>query len=253
MTTSSAEMTSGRFAACVVVFLAASAGATAHGAKIDFLLTVNVVTNTWELSASTDSPGGIAGFAVNLANIETGTSVAPRSVYGNTPIKGFTVAMHDLPIPQLAGTPSYCQAAAGQLALDVYSIVYGIGYVPVPDSDFGVQPPTIGMVGSALAVPTNLYVGTYNPANGLPGYQTNGQGIPNYKVAVANVYIAPPPPGGYDRPVTPNEITLDAQIVNYNLLVVPEPQAFLLFLIGMSLVFLTGRDIQRHRRAAQET
>src|SRR5690349_20147192 len=84
---------------CVAALLIIFASSKSQAGRLDFYLTINVVTDTWELAASTDSPGGIASIVCNLVNYGVGHSVAPRSAYGDTPIKGFTIGYFELPNP----------------------------------------------------------------------------------------------------------------------------------------------------------
>jgi hypothetical protein len=222
-----------RAASAVVILLAASAGNLARAARIDFYLTVNNVENTWELSASTDSPGGIGAIAVNLQNAHWGQSVAPRSVVNDMPFKGFTQLNLNVPIPIFGGTPDFYQAASGQNPTNIHSLVYGIGYTPVPDAEFGVQLPTINMIGSAETVPTVFYSGIYYPMYGTPSFH------PQQNSLVAALYNSAPPPGGYDRPVLPSEITFTPQIVGYNVQIVPEPSTWYLLLLAIPVLWRT--------------
>src|SRR5690606_13091898 len=110
----------------------------AFGARLDFFLTVDQATETWELAASTDSPGGIAGFSVNLVNFGVGINVAPRSWDIEAIPRGLWFGYQKLPVPGKSNTsPVYGQAFAAQ-HIDPEGVVYGIGFEPVPDSAFGV-------------------------------------------------------------------------------------------------------------------
>lgn len=217
--------------ALLAITVAAGSGKFALGARLDVFLTIDVNSHTWELAASTDSPGGISTFHVNLINFGTGTSIAPRSAFDGAALLGFKVGNLDLPLSQFQpNEPLYGHAFVGQLPLNTSDIVYGIGYAPVPDSAFEIQPP-IQMIGSALKVPTVMFVGSYDPANGLPDFnshQDRWPGTNNYNVG--SVYSAPPPPGGYDSAVRPSDITLNVQTTSLNVVVVPEPTGWLVLM-----------------------
>lgn len=135
-------------------------------AIVDFYLEINPSGHTWSLSASTDSPHGIAAFAVNLKNTLTGDSLAPRGgIVGIE--KGFTIG----------NTWFSQQAFAGQNPLSPGTLVYGIGYSPVSNTQFsflGTEPSV--MFGDATVVPTKLYIGTYDPARPLPNYDYKEMG-----------------------------------------------------------------------------
>src|SRR5262245_11286923 len=118
-----------RNALLLVVLFVVSSHASLRASTVDFYLVVDVSTNTWTLSASTDSPGGIAGIVVDLINVDTGTSVAPRGFSVGVGEKGFRVG----------NTFLDAQAFAAQYPLQLDSLVYGVGYAPVPTLDFGIN------------------------------------------------------------------------------------------------------------------
>lgn len=194
----------------VVPFLCSIATA----ARLDYYLKIDNVSHTWELAASTDSPGGIGAIVVNIRTPGGGWCVAPRA------LKGFTLYDDWL-------GPSYLpmgkQAFAAQVPIDITSIVYGIGYIPVLDSEFALVP-GFEMYGTAETVPTVFYRGWYLPMEGTPSFHSKQENAPG------SVYIAPPPPGGYDKPVIPSDITLVPQIVTYTTYVVPEPASWVIAL-----------------------
>jgi hypothetical protein len=217
----------------------------APGISLDYFLTVDVTTNTWELAASTDSPGGIAAIIVNLTNYGTGYSVAPRSVYQGAPVRGFIVGNPDLPATDWPSDhENYNQAWSAQFPIDVESLTYRIGYSPVSNSVFGADQPPIEMIGSAMTVPTIFYVGTYNPANGLPDFAAKQPEHPfaHYPIPGA-VYINPPPPGGYEIPVHPSDVTYRVQQASYSVRIVPEPAAILLAVLSAPAVYLLRRRL----------
>jgi hypothetical protein len=219
---------------CCAVFGALGTVSSASAARLDYYLTIDNVNHTWELAASTDSPGGIGAIVVDLILPGFGQCVAPRG------IKGFTVyGLH------YATASGGVQAFAGQVPFDVSNIVYGVGYAPVADSEFGVLPPLVEMVGSAHSVPTVFYHGWYDPSSSwLPSFH------PIQPILGGSVYVSPPPPGGYEKPVVPSEITRTPEIVTFNTLVVPEPSALLIGSFGFSLCSIIVLYGHRKRTAA---
>src|SRR5687767_8542419 len=82
------------------LMLCASLTARSSAITVDFTLTIDVSTHSWTLSSATDAIGGIGAFAVELGNIPSGTSVAPRSVFNDIPVRGFTVGNNFSEYPQ---------------------------------------------------------------------------------------------------------------------------------------------------------
>jgi hypothetical protein len=233
-----------RSAFAAIALVVAFCGHSAHGARLDFYLTIDELANTWELAASTDAPGGIGGIVVQLINYGTGVSVAPRTEFLGAPVKGFIIGNHELPDTRYGETHARGQAFAAMFPLELSSLVYGVGYVPVPDSAFGAVSPAT-MVGSAETIPTVFYKGSYNPAEGVPDFN------PVQPFRVAMLYLSAPPPGGYDRPVEPTDISYNSEFVSFNRLIVPEPGAVVSLLVGLALLSAGKRCLtSRNRKTA---
>jgi hypothetical protein len=140
---------------CVLVLLAF--GRVSSAFTLRFYLDIQN-NGTWNLYGSTDAPGGIAAAVVNLKNVTTGTSVAPRAGFGNTVFTGFDVG----------NIFQERQAFAGQNPTGEDSVVYGIGYTPVPDSSFMRPPFPLQITGTASSLPVRLYTGTWNQSGPMP-------------------------------------------------------------------------------------
>lgn len=123
-------------------------------------------SGVWNLYGSTDAPGGIAAAAVYMKNVTDGTSVAPRgAVFGN-PVSGYTVGNIFYRREALAA-----QLPMGEFPKGNSTVVHGIGYAPIPDSEFLPSPifqPQFQMEGTANKLPVRLYTGTWNPSGPLP-------------------------------------------------------------------------------------
>jgi hypothetical protein len=220
---------------CAALFAPVYFGSPARGARLDYYLTVDIVSHTWELAASTDSPGGIGAIVVNIQYPGTGICVAPRS------LKGFTV-YNQWRDQTFSGVLLGQQAFAAQLPGDGSNIVYGVGYIPVSNADFGVVPP-FEMVGSAQTMPTVFYTGSWDPIyNPTPIFH------PDQPSVAGSVYLSLPPPGGYEKPIVPSEITRTPEIVAFHTQIVPEPAAWLSIMIGLLPSSIAQRVLKNRLR-----
>lgn len=112
----------------------------------------------WTLYGATNAPGGIAAAVVNLKNVTSGRSVAPR--FGDI---GFF----------MGNIFAYDQAFAGQYPTGESDfggskVVHGVGYRPVSDQEFtrGIVPKLTK--GNANVLPVPLYTGTWNLSGPAP-------------------------------------------------------------------------------------
>jgi hypothetical protein len=146
----------------LAVIVTMAVGAAAQAATINYVLNVDPTAGAWSLTADTDAPGGIAGFTVDLVNVSSGTSVAPRADFSGTAVSGFT----------LGNVFNGNQAFAGQNTTAASSLVYGLGYAPV--APFATAP--FSQLGDPTAVPTELYNGTFDTAGAMPDFGQLVQG-----------------------------------------------------------------------------
>ncbi|MCC7087093.1 MAG: hypothetical protein IT427_18995 [Pirellulales bacterium] len=216
---------------CAIIYVTAFSAKVANATSLNYFLTIDVINNTWELAASTDAPGGIGSILVNLINYGTGHSVAPRGQ------KGFTVGNNSLPSTSWPSDhENYNQCFAAQMPVDIESMVFGVGYVPIPDIAFGVLPSIAEMQGSAQNVPTVFYIGSYDPANGLPDFASEQPfSVLFNRPHPGVVYVTAPPPGGFPTAVFPNDVTYRPEFATYSARIVPEPSAWLSFLGSLIL------------------
>jgi hypothetical protein len=130
-----------------VAVMALGLADSAKAARIDFWLYIDPAgPGTWELRGTTDAPGGIASYAVDLMGINTtGARRGPRWTGPDTTF-GFTVGSNN---PQAqptgglqvsGGQPTSGEALADDGVTVVKPVVWGLGYDP--DPIVGDTPPT---------------------------------------------------------------------------------------------------------------
>jgi hypothetical protein len=167
----------------LIAFALTTLGASnqAHAYRMDLWLFITG-SSTWELRGSTDAPGGIASYQVNLSRISTTSFRRAPRWNGPDNQLGFTLGQNN---PQLQANGGL-QVFAGQnwsgetLADDgvtiVQPVVWGIGYDPDPIVSDTVPtgtatptpPPGTGVVhiastGNPTQIPVLLHQGTYTP------------------------------------------------------------------------------------------
>jgi hypothetical protein len=183
----------------LAVFLLATLGANnmAQAFRIDFCLFIDPNgPGTWELRASTDAPGGIASYAVDLMGINpTATRRGPRW-NGPEAQFGFTAGQNN-PQPQptgglqvFAGQNTASETLADDFATVVKPVVWGLGYDAHPFPGSGTATPVgppgttithIGSTANPMQVPLLLHAGTY-AIGASPAFhptQPTNAGFPN--------------------------------------------------------------------------
>jgi hypothetical protein len=142
----------------VAVVLFGMSGA-ANAFVINYVMDLRTA-GQWTLWANTDAPGGIASAVVDVGSgaDAAANSVAPRGMFGATPIAGFT----------LGNIFAAKQAFTGQNTTTASSIAYGVGFSNVGDAAFSVPP--AAMIGGGSGNLTFLDLAPADDAKELNGF-----------------------------------------------------------------------------------
>jgi hypothetical protein len=174
----------------LAAFAAVALGVSSKAYAVSIYYYLNIDANgagTWTLTGSTDAPGGIASYAVNLTNVNaTATRGAPRW-NGPAAVWGFSVGQSNLQPQfdggglQAAGGQSLLTEAEDDLGNTVRTVVFGIGapggYIMPPNLTWT----QVSSTGNPSEVPVLLHRGTYNLGGALPAFaavQPTESGIP---------------------------------------------------------------------------